>query len=721
MSNLPETAATQNHALVTVAPSAQEVACRNGASPAPISGSELRRYWSFLKRSWWLVFASLLFFGLLATGYVLFWPASYISKGQIWVAGTYRVREGATYDEQGQNFLATQAELLESTKIASRVVARLKAPFRLVVPPDWENSDLPVKLRVVQVQKSGVLELRAKGRDPNLVRAFLDATMEEFIAFKREVRVAKAGLTYNSVSEQLTKQEAELQAEQGKLNTYMRDNNTAALEEQAKAAGAYLTQLLTEQSRLQMENQILAASLTQTETQRVTAIEPRPSRPTVAGPQGAPLESRSQLSEFQTARQELEKLRIARERLGRYLRPKHPKMTRLQEQMAQYEKLLDFYQQQSQVELQAAYQGVQLKLSKLQAAINEWEGKLNNASSRLAELQGLKANVERVQSLHGRLVALLQNVDIGRNLEQEQIEVLDPASAAKPGKLNALPALSVAMALGFGLGLLLVFIAERWDDRITCLDELGGRFNEWIIGQVPELGKVTNRGRLLVESGDSRHMFAESHRNIRSALFFANYSEPKPKTLLITSAIPDEGKSTVAANLARTMAFGGHRVLLVDADMRRGGLHKLFQASPEPGLADVLANGTDLGPAIVSTSVPNLFLLPRGQSTTQSGELFLGQSCDRLLAQARAEFDCVIVDSIPIFAADDTTTLAPKMDGVVFVIRSSYTGSHTARRALELLYERQAKVLGLVFNRADSSGRGYQYYKYSQYTDSHAS
>ena len=97
------------------------------------------------------------------------------------------------------------------------------------------------------------------------------------------------------------------------------------------------------------------------------------------------------------------------------------------------------------------------------------------------------------------------------------------------------------------------------------------------------------------------------------------------------------------------------------------------------------------------------------------GELLLGPNCSRLLERLRQEYDCVILDSIPVFAADDTTSLAPKLDGILFVVRSSFTSADTARSALELLHERQAKVLGLVFNRADTSSRSYEYYKYADY------
>jgi Mrp family chromosome partitioning ATPase len=124
------------------------------------------------------------------------------------------------------------------------------------------------------------------------------------------------------------------------------------------------------------------------------------------------------------------------------------------------------------------------------------------------------------------------------------------------------------------------------------------------------------------------------------------------------------------------------------------------------------------GEGIAPTALPNLSLIPGGEPTTDSSELFLSSAFDQLLQEVQKQFDFVVIDSAPVFAADDATTLAPKMDGVLFVVRGSYTRASLARQALELLYQRQAKVLGLIFNRANSRTGSYSYYKYADYYQS---
>jgi capsular exopolysaccharide synthesis family protein len=235
------------------------------------------------------------------------------------------------------------------------------------------------------------------------------------------------------------------------------------------------------------------------------------------------------------------------------------------------------------------------------------------------------------------------------------------------------------------------------------------------------LPEVTQKGEVtmsLLELNDPRYMYAESYRSLRSALLFLPIQGERPKVLLITSAVPNEGKSTIAANLARTLALGGSRVLLVDADLRKGRLLELLGLQCEPGLVELLRQPDNLDSVIQRDSLQNFAFLSRGKALGHSSDLFLGQAFDQVLARMRQQFDYVLIDSSPVFATDDATTLAPKVDGTLFVVRGNFSGARQVREALELLRQRQAKVLGLVFNRADASAHSYYYYKYAEYHES---
>jgi Mrp family chromosome partitioning ATPase len=154
----------------------------------------------------------------------------------------------------------------------------------------------------------------------------------------------------------------------------------------------------------------------------------------------------------------------------------------------------------------------------------------------------------------------------------------------------------------------------------------------------------------------------------------------------------------------------------MDCDIRKGALHEPLDLFREPGVTEMLHDGSSDPAGFISpTPVPNLHLLPTGRLNQGHSDVFLGPSLDALLEYARANYDCVIVDSAPVFAADDTTTLAPKMDAVLFVLRSGYTRARLARQALNALYQRQVNVLGLIVNRLNPHQRSYYYYKYAEY------
>jgi capsular exopolysaccharide synthesis family protein len=185
--------------------------------------------------------------------------------------------------------------------------------------------------------------------------------------------------------------------------------------------------------------------------------------------------------------------------------------------------------------------------------------------------------------------------------------------------------------------------------------------------------------------------------------------------MLITSSVPNEGKSTISANLAVTMALSGARTLLIDGDLRRGALREAFGVSSRIGFSEVLKQEVNWQEVIVPTAYENLFLLPRGKTLGQPSEHLLRESTDALLTDMYNHYDYILIDSSPVLAADDSTSLAPKIDATLFVVRLSYTSARLVRKSLELLYNRQVNVPGVILNYVDTSLPEYYYYQYSEY------
>jgi len=681
---------------------------------APASTFHVRKFPAVLRKHWWVPVLTLALFLGGAIGYITWSPPTFVSKASMWETEKLRLPEGAMFSEDPQNYLGTQTELIRSGRMRQLTLAHLQAAGTNTVPRDKDGKPLEVELAVKQAPKSSIFVVQASSSDPAYTQAYLDSLMNEYLEYKRNVRRVVSGDTLASISEQVLRMERDLKADQDALTTFEQSNNLAILQEEGTIAGGYLARLQTQLSDCKLESQLLEA----------TALEQDMNGAGTTNFAGSLVDSlRAQNSapsaatvERQSAFQQVELLKIEREKLSKYLRPKHPKIVKLDADIERGQELLELYRNQNREQLATTRQALKMRADSVQASIREWEAKVVDANARIAEAEHLKLNVNRTQSLYDRLVTLLQNVDISRNIDQGTLAILESASPAERSYMQELAALALAIFGGLALGGGIIALITVRDDRFTSIIEVHATIGDAVVGLLPE---VTQKGEVtmsLLELNDPRYMYAESYRSLRSALLFLPVEGERPKVLLITSAVPNEGKSTIAANLARTLALGGSRVLLVDADLRKGVLHELMGMQGEPGLVELLHQPDNLDNVIQRDALQkNFAFLSRGKALGHSSDLFLGQAFDQVLARMRQQFDYVLIDSSPVFAADDASTLAPKVDGTLFVVRGNFSSARQVREALELLHQRQAKVLGLVFNRADTSSRSYYYYKYAGY------
>jgi capsular exopolysaccharide synthesis family protein len=276
--------------------------------------------------------------------------------------------------------------------------------------------------------------------------------------------------------------------------------------------------------------------------------------------------------------------------------------------------------------------------------------------------------------------------------------------------------MGLAFVAAMFLGACALWLLGKFDDRFASSTELAEDFPEKVLGQVMDVRIRQQHTQMRPEIlADQKFEFLESFRSIRSALYFMNQNGAQPKTLLVTSSVPQEGKSTVALYLAATMAVGGARVLLVDGDMRKAKLHRHFGLASSPGFAEILIGEIPPADAINGTSIQNLSFLAAGCASAEPGELVLRSDLNDFLSEVHSHFDYVIMDSPPVLAADDVATLAPSVDGVLYVVRGTFTSARMVREGLDALRQRHARVLGLIFNRALSSP--FEFHPYHRYRD----
>lgn len=676
---------------------------------ANLSAGHGRRRLAFFRRYWWIPVLTLVAALGCALGCLHLMPPTFVSEARLWETEKLRLPEGAAFSEDAQNYYGTQIELLRSDNMAQGALARMHASGTNALPQSKDGRPLPVELRATQSPRSTVFVLQAFSSDANYSKNFLNALLQEYLAYRKNIRKIVSGDTLSSISDQVLRLERELKASQDALTSFERTNNLAVLEEESKVAGAYLTKLKTELSDLQLESQLLQATAreqtaddgrnTNSPSSLVDAIRESSSSTSDSG------------TEQRSAYRELAMLQAEREELSKYFRPKHPDIVKLDADIERARKLIDLYQSQTREQLSVDRQALGMKVNNVESSIREWEGKVVLANTQIAEAERLKLAVSRDQSLYDRLLVLLQNVDISRNIDEETQAILEPASTAERSYRKEAELLGLVLAGGLILGLGIVLQIEIRDDRFASAAEVVDRLGDHLVGQVPDIRELRRKGSsLLLEAGSEPHNYAEAYRNLRSALLYLPWEGQRPKVLLITSALPGEGKSTVAANLARTLALGGSRVLLVDGDLRRGFLHRKLGKPARPGFGDLLQEPATWASSLQTNGVANLWFLPRGSSMGNPGDLLLGPALEQVLTRCRQEFDYVLIDSSPVFAADDVATLAPKVDGTLFILRRGFSRLSVVRQALGLLVQRQVKVVGLVFNRVDASDHSYGYY-----------
>jgi capsular exopolysaccharide synthesis family protein len=540
--------------------------------------------------------------------------------------------------------------------------------------------------------------------------------MEEYISLKREMRSQTSDNTVAGLTEEVLPLKRELKEADDELVAFQSTNSVVLLQEQGNTAGSYLAMLNQKLAAVKSEYELLKAL---TLEQNLERRQQNTSSSYVLGSSDLADRNTAAIdSDYLRAKQQILLLKAEEEEMSEYLRPKHPKMIAMKEEIARREKLLEIFKKQSAEQLESRKSSLALQIENIESDIKEWDTKTLDVSRKSAEFTRLKGNVQRIQALYDRLLATMQTLDVNKEISPESVTIMENASEPEPENPEFSTMLLVGAVLGVVAAIGLLLLLDRMDDRVSSLSELHDVFDEEILGQVPRERPATPRGTVqLIQHNDERHSFVEAYRNLRSSLFFLNEGAEKPKIVLFTSSIPNEGKSLTSANFAVSLAHAGQKVLLVDADLRKGSLHSRFGLKGEPGLTEVLSEGMSWEKATHATKVPNLSLLPRGTITHRSSEFFLDQVTKNFLDDIRGKFDSIIIDTAPVMAADDVTSLAPLADGVVFVFRAEYTSARVGRASIDSLYQRQAKVLGIVFNSVRPTNADYYYYyKYSDYS-----
>jgi succinoglycan biosynthesis transport protein ExoP len=269
----------------------------------------------------------------------------------------------------------------------------------------------------------------------------------------------------------------------------------------------------------------------------------------------------------------------------------------------------------------------------------------------------------------------------------------------------------MALVLGLALGVAFAYTIEYLDDTLKIPDDITRRLKLPLLGLVP----AVSGSRVPMLLNPVPHDFGEAFRSLRTSLVFTNGTDGN-RMIAVTSSQPLEGKTTTACNLAVALALGGARVMLIDADMRRPGLHRTMGLRNDVGLSHVLTGQGRIRDAVQRTSDPNLYVMTAGRTPPNPSELLSSARMKHLIANLKTSpFDWVIIDTPPVLAVTDAVIVAPYVAGLVFVVGSEMTRRAHAERAIEMIQSGKPNIIGAVLNRVDLNRNKYYYSRYYGY------
>lgn len=703
--------------------------------PGPVQSSTLsriheasakfQRYKILLRRRWWFLLLTASIGVCVQALRINGRPQEFRSLAKLVAGGQLMMNGDITWREQQQDFYGTIIETVESSEMKRRALARVRALF-----PDLKDSE--VDIRVAQTKGSAIFNILATGSEPRYTKIFLDALLDEFIASRQSIREQAQGKVIQTFLQEVVNKQKVMEDKNERLTKFASANNILTITNGNNAAAQFLNNLQAQRetqrtllaelklalsnvdAAMQSRERSLNAAATSPAGAAVTQAEAaKPgSVKTDASPGGRGMTMAEQ--DYLRTKSKITELKTKLGSLLTQFKEQHPMVQDITEELTTQNALLQSYAQQIQDEMRSQMADVERRVLVLDAQIQEKEKEALDLGAKIALYEQYEEEAKAAKLAYEKLFEKVQEITANFNTQMDYVAVQEHASPAAENMEDWVMPMVIGLVAGIGAGVIILLLFDRLDDRMNSYSEFQALFpGESVLGQVPE---QRNRGDVaLLRPNDDRHLYAEAFRNVRSSILFKNWQGKSPKTILITSAVPNEGKTTVTSNLAVTMALAGARVLLADCDLRRGGVSELFKLPSSPGLSEALRGKLHWRDAVQETSTRNLDLLARGEVFDQTSEMLLSKTAEEMLKEMGEEYDYVIFDSAPVLVADDTASFAPKLDTVLFVVRMSSTMARLSGKALDLLYERQVNIGGVILNRSSSNLKEYTYYNYASY------
>ena len=698
-------------------------------------------YWQLILKRRWTVLATLLFvFTTVAIGTLKQKP---IYEGKVLLEINPEEPSVLTFNQvvaiesrDLDSYRETQYKVLESRTLAERVVQDLALyrypefyqshrllglidmnPDSIPSPSDPRpadpNSDAYLnsvknfskRLDVSPVRRSNLVEVTFESFDAKLAAEVANKLADDYINENLEVKWDEASKASEWLSKQLVGLKARLEKSEESLQDYAQANSIVFLTERQNLVNTRLDELQQEYTKAQADRyqkESLYSLVQSGKTQDLPGVL-----------------SNGLVQNLATRLAEAERDYA---QLTATVKPEYPKAIALKKQVDTLQASLDHQKKVLGQNIVEDYQASLAREKYLAQAVEDQKREVNDIASKTIQYNILKREVDTNKALYDGLLQRMKEAQVSAGLKASNIRVVDAAEVPRGPKSRVLLSLTLALIAGTALGVGLAFFQEYLDNTLKTPEEVENLL------RLPSLGLVqsfslngagkSKQGKLpaivpgqqvsIAPAIQTNSAAVEAFRSLRTSILLS--ANPVPKSLLITSALPGEGKTTTTVNLGATLASLGSRVVIVDCDMRRPACHRSTGVENKPGFVQCLTGHVELAQAILPVpGVVNLWVIPCGPIPPNPAEVLSSPVASDLLRRLRSEFDYVLVDSPPLLSVADSRILSTLTDAVVLVVRGYETPYHVVRRARALLYGAGARILGVALNDVDIGKSGYGY------------
>lgn len=637
-----------------------------------------------------------------------------------------------------REFFATQNRIISSRAVAERVVRELGLqhdPSFFYVDEDsrddWNPgsvqraaSVLQSRLTVEPVEDTRIVAIRITDRDPERAATLANAVAEAYIAKTLEDRMGSTVSALEWLGSQLDSLRGQLEESELALHHFKEEHNILSVSMEDR------------QNLVASDIQHFNQALTEARTRRIE-LAARATRLRAAAEGENPEDSASAFPDSEAVSGLVENLRqkiSQREGLSARYGPNHQRIQQLDSEIAGIRRQLREEMTGIVRSAEADVREIRRVESGIRAALDEAHSAGLELNLREIEYQRLNRQRENNSKLYGLVLERTTETDLTRMFNATHVRMLDralrPTGAVSP---NLTTNASAGVGAGLALGLVLAFILGRLDRRLKSVAEVEN-LGLTVLGILPSIeegqesqpvyGKRRRprRAQGPPNAATNRDLFVHTHpmsaaaeccRTIRTNLTFMSADDPI-RAMVVTSASPREGKTTVTTNVAVSLAQSGKRVLIVDTDLRRPRIHRAFGVSGSRGITSVIVGNEALANVVQPTEIPNLDVLACGPIPPNPSELLHSQKFAELVELALKNYDRVVFDSPPLGAVTDAAVLAPQLDAALIVVKAHSTTRDALRSALRQLRDVGANVVGGVLNDLDPRRKGYanDYYYY---------